>query len=711
MSNEKPEPVQPLDLASLTMDLTRSFQPAWVADAEAGPKPGAFGGNFAEEEWTGPREHRTGPRKHKGGGQKFPAAADAFRERRQKQGDRPGSGERSAHRPRDGRPGRDGRDGRRDARSGGRDRSPARTETAPVVHGWEVRFLPEEAGLDGLAKQIKQSLKAFPLFQLARLILEKPDRYRLRFVRRGGAELFRLTLDQTLWLEEKDALQHVLTHYLDRFYRRDVVVGEPPKGNFPCVAQCGMSGVLIGPPNHHDYQGKLLRLHAERFSHVPFAVFQNRVRMLRDEESIEKWRQEQSSKETFFPLPPKPKTPAETEAGSPDEAAVQAVEEAAAVEEMEAPGEGESSAVATENTPASEVPAAAGADVAAVDDSAADPATVTETAVEAPSDTVAEAEAEGESVVAPEVGETPDGAVANEAAPEAQPLARHELEKHFREHHLPRLLRPVGDRCTIPGPAGTKSAPLLVGWLRGEFEKIQRFPLPLANALSQALHNRGCQVFKAHQNITYASTVRPRYLNRQQQPTSDRLAGILDYLERNAKTPKATQWKDLLEATPVPGGGPATEENLAAREHSLAADLTWLLREGFVVDFANQGFQVTPAPRVRENVGAAASKPKGTPVATTAPAPEASTEITADSAAEAVDAAQTVEAVEAVEAAEPTSEVSSIREVEPEVDSCPTAVVETKPELVTEAGEVVPPTNKVTPEDHSSTPEPPATQS
>jgi hypothetical protein len=77
---------------------------------------------------------------------------------------------------------------------------------------------------------------------------------------------------------------------------------EAPKGDYPVIAQCGMSGVFLGPPNHHDYQINLREIHSERFPNVPFDIYKARVRMLRDAESIEKWKKEQATREIFHPL-------------------------------------------------------------------------------------------------------------------------------------------------------------------------------------------------------------------------------------------------------------------------------------------------------------------------------------------------------------------------------------------------------------------------
>jgi hypothetical protein len=68
------------------------------------------------------------------------------------------------------------------------------------------------------------------------------------------------------------------------------------------VAQCGMSGVILGPPNHHDYQTQLHKLHTDRFARMPFEVYKSRVRIVRDEEVVKKWVDDQSWKTEYLCL-------------------------------------------------------------------------------------------------------------------------------------------------------------------------------------------------------------------------------------------------------------------------------------------------------------------------------------------------------------------------------------------------------------------------
>src|SRR5438270_689979 len=106
--------------------------------------------------------------------------------------------------------------------------------------------------------------------------------------------LFLCALDDTVWLSEEEAIRHVLDKHFATFYQADKIQTDPPKGTYTFVAQCGMSGQILGPPNYHDYQNQLRKLHAERFSRMPFEAFKARVRIVKDEAVVKKWIDDQS---------------------------------------------------------------------------------------------------------------------------------------------------------------------------------------------------------------------------------------------------------------------------------------------------------------------------------------------------------------------------------------------------------------------------------
>lgn len=183
------------------------------------------------------------------------------------------------------------RDGRR------RDNRDQHRENLPS--GIEVRFISGPAGVESLARQIKATGRAYSVFDLAKLVLSGRERYAVEFSRTKdapeGLRFFQCKLDHSLWLSKDEAMRHALSAKgIEDYYTSEDVETEGPKGNFTVVAVCGMSGVLLGPPNHHDYQRDLARLHQERFPNMHIEGFKRRIRMEKDEETIAKWKAEKS---------------------------------------------------------------------------------------------------------------------------------------------------------------------------------------------------------------------------------------------------------------------------------------------------------------------------------------------------------------------------------------------------------------------------------
>ncbi len=276
------------------LDLEKLFLPAW---AQESPSVNRFAKFAGEPERSDHRDERRGrgprPPRREGGGREFV---------RQRRDDRPPGPRREG--------GGDRR--QREDRGGPRreDRRPPREEreAPPPLPEINVTLVPEEKGVESLARQIKTTGRAYPLFDIARLILQKPERYAIRFTIKKNAEgqplqpLFVCALDDTLWLSEDEAIGHVLRNHFNTFYQAERTATEPPKGKYTFVGQCGMSGVILGPPNHHDYQNRLHKLHAERFSRMPFEVYKSRVKIVRDEAVVKQWVEEQSWKTEYICL-------------------------------------------------------------------------------------------------------------------------------------------------------------------------------------------------------------------------------------------------------------------------------------------------------------------------------------------------------------------------------------------------------------------------
>ena len=69
-------------------------------------------------------------------------------------------------------------------------------------------------------------------------------------------------------LKEETLYQHMIKEHIDDFMVKEEHEGEMPSGSFSCVAQCGFSGTLLGPPNHHSYAEKIKEIHSHGYRNM-----------------------------------------------------------------------------------------------------------------------------------------------------------------------------------------------------------------------------------------------------------------------------------------------------------------------------------------------------------------------------------------------------------------------------------------------------------
>src|SRR5882724_699548 len=275
-------------------DLEKLFLPAWAQEPSSAKQYAQYEGREERGFDRGPARGR--PQQRRPGG--------------------PGGGRRDEGRPRQDRGGQPRGSGRDRGSSGERrgpdrgeprERRPLREAPQPLPE-INLSFLPDEKGVESLARQIKMTGRAYPLFDIAQMILQKPERHAVTFSVTKNAEnqpiqpLFVCALDDSLWLSEAEAIAHVLKKHFATFYLAERTATEPPKGKYTFVAQCGMSGLILGPPNYHDYQNQLRKLHTERFSRMPFDLYKARVKIVRDEAVVKKWVEDQSWKTEYICL-------------------------------------------------------------------------------------------------------------------------------------------------------------------------------------------------------------------------------------------------------------------------------------------------------------------------------------------------------------------------------------------------------------------------
>ncbi|HVW20377.1 MAG TPA: hypothetical protein VHC86_04115, partial [Opitutaceae bacterium] len=215
---------------------------------------------------------------------------------------------------------------------GPRRRGPEREAPPYVSPYFAATFYPEDASFGALVKTIRASCRTIELFEIARTVLAKPDRFTVLVGRKTAerapdgaapaeaapprAPLYVSVPDGIPFESEEAAVTHVMSKHLGLFFDQAEVEIEPPKGNFQVVSRCTITGELLGPPNYHRYNQIVQQHHAERIDRMSLEAYRSRIESVRDPELIKQWL-EKMKKATRYtwkaparPEPPAPAAPA-----------------------------------------------------------------------------------------------------------------------------------------------------------------------------------------------------------------------------------------------------------------------------------------------------------------------------------------------------------------------------------------------------------------
>lgn len=216
----------------------------------------------------------------------------------------PGSAASSRDRRSGGRPqgkqgersGRQGERGEGRSAHGSRDqrRGAAAPEFKPTV---KVDLFPQDEAFEALVKRLRASARTYQLFEIAHLLLEKPERFVVvvsPMQRKQDAEasspLLYFSVPAHLPFEsEEQAINYVMKEHLDVFFDIEEIEVEPPKGNFVMVNRCGITNELLGPPNYHRYQEFVQRHYAARISGMSLERFQSKIVGSKEQEDVDAW--------------------------------------------------------------------------------------------------------------------------------------------------------------------------------------------------------------------------------------------------------------------------------------------------------------------------------------------------------------------------------------------------------------------------------------
>jgi tRNA threonylcarbamoyladenosine modification (KEOPS) complex Pcc1 subunit len=276
-----PAPAEPVDLLDLKL------LPAWLKEPADARSYEHYKGEDQEQR----------PRRPQGG--RRPARPPAGRERAPR---RPGDGKSGRREGERGRPKGRAQENRPQVQRPDRERGPDDRERdiQALAARVSVRFLPHAPVLHNVIAQIQSNPVAYSVFALARLFLEKPERYDVHLAAQPECSLYQLGENPAVSADQQFLESGAFRIAQGDFYKVEVVQSEPIKGNFSSVARCRASGLLLGPTNHHGYQPRLRSLYEQRFSRrMSFPDYQRQIEIVTDPGVVEQWKEDARKVTTF----------------------------------------------------------------------------------------------------------------------------------------------------------------------------------------------------------------------------------------------------------------------------------------------------------------------------------------------------------------------------------------------------------------------------
>ncbi|MDQ5978193.1 MAG: hypothetical protein QG602_1167 [Verrucomicrobiota bacterium] len=533
-----------------------------------------------------------------------------------------------------GGPRRDFRGGDRREAGDRRDGGGQSFERAPYVSPFfTATCYPEDTGFAAIVKAVRASCRTFQLFEITKAVLEKNDRFVMVIQRTKPAAtegqpatkpapLYMSMPDHLPFDTEDAAIQHALSNNLGAFFEMQEVEVEAPKGSFPIINKCGITGELLGPPNYHRYQQFLQQHYAAKIKGMSFDRFRENIVSAREPEVVAAW-QEKMKKATRYTWKP----PVARSSTKPP---------------MEAPA-------ATETVAPAAVPVETPAESAPVET----PATPVEATPVAPALTFDSLE---------------------------------EARLHLLTQARERMVRTVetvrfhGKNIEKLPPGEIRRA------LEGHIERQRRFPLDTANALRGRLRREGFTIFKkGSRGVSYVCAVKRRF-RVPGQVFSESIGSLIDFIERHPMVhvkdlPKVFLGIEIPAAPAAPvapaEGATASQSPFAAlppeqseKLRKMSNDLRWLVMEGYVTEFSDGKLFAPPVMAPQAAKKAESGEEEHDPV----DFPEAHPAVAASPVAET--AAPAEEAVtEPAPLAEPAPAAAPVA-----TESAPVPVEEPKPE-------------------------------
>lgn len=159
----------------------------------------------------------------------------------------------------------------------------------PSLINVDISLKPTTELMDLLVQTMKKTCITYRFFPIVNFFLHKKE-YKIVLTSLKNNAIFCTLVENLPFSKKEKAENYLVDKYWDDFFYAEAISLNKPKGNFNSINRCGITGVLLGPPNYHLYSD-LLREHYEQHlkEQCSWEIFLNNIKNDSDPKIIQQW--------------------------------------------------------------------------------------------------------------------------------------------------------------------------------------------------------------------------------------------------------------------------------------------------------------------------------------------------------------------------------------------------------------------------------------
>ena len=170
----------------------------------------------------------------------------------------------------------------------------------------EIAIRPNKQAMDALVANLRRSCITYQLASLVRLFLEKKERFDIFITALRPNTLFCTQQENLPFLSREVAFDYLIKKYWSDVFEKEVIPLSPITGNFTSINRCGITNVLLGPPNYHLYNDLLKEHYNQHLSRdYSWDFFVQQIKNEHNPSLIKQW-QKGMAEHTIFRLKANP---------------------------------------------------------------------------------------------------------------------------------------------------------------------------------------------------------------------------------------------------------------------------------------------------------------------------------------------------------------------------------------------------------------------